>query len=518
MRGQQTERQTAVILTALGLEYSAVRAHLENLEERTEQGTVYEVGSFSGERNTWTVAIAQTGAGNPSASLEVERATRTFNPDAILFVGIAGGLKDVALGDVVAADAVYGYESGKAGQDYAPRIKTDRSAYALVQHARAICRSPTWHARTQPSPSQPPPEAFVGPIAAGEKVVTDFASVVGQLIRANCGDALAVEMEGAGFLYGAWANAARPAMVIRGISDLVLDKNAEHDRRWQPIAARHAAGFAFELLDHYGAQWSPAPPGWLRTTRLEELERACRARMVGSWQALGVPRQLAIQLAEDPAVGRPPDDAVPLPGGVRVLLGVMGAGKTLIGERLHQAALIQARQDANAPVPIYLTARRAREGLREAVEAEAQDLGRPRRQGAVVVVDGADEAGADVAGDLLDEARRLVIEWPRTSVMLASRQLPYLGEAEEAWTVPPLSDNEAEMLVARIKGGRQGSFSGLTGLPPAVRDAVHRPLFAVLLGTFLFEESGRFPRSRSELIRSLIDRSLRRTAGRWRRY
>jgi Arc/MetJ-type ribon-helix-helix transcriptional regulator len=101
--------------------------------------------------------------------------------------------------------------------------------------------------------------------------------------------------------------------------------------------------------------------------------------------------------------------------------------------------------------------------------------------------------------------------------MLASRQLPYLGEAEEAWTVPPLSDNEAEMLVARIKGGRQGSFSGLTGLPPAVRDAVHRPLFAVLLGTFLFEESGRFPRSRSELIRSLIDRSLRRTAGRWRR-
>ena len=40
MRGQQTERRTAVILTALGLEYSAVRAHLEDLEERTEQGTV----------------------------------------------------------------------------------------------------------------------------------------------------------------------------------------------------------------------------------------------------------------------------------------------------------------------------------------------------------------------------------------------------------------------------------------------------------------------------------------------
>jgi nucleoside phosphorylase len=516
MRGQQTERRTAVILTALELEYTAVRAHLEGLEERTEQGTVYEVGNFSGERNSWMVAIAQTGAGNPSASLEVERATRTFHPDAMLFVGIAGGLKDVALGDVVAADAVYGYESGKAGQDYAPRIKTDRSAYALVQRARVICRSADWQARIQPSPSGLPSKAFVGPIAAGEKVVTDFASVVGQLIRASCGDALAVEMEGAGFLYGAWANAARLAMVVRGISDLVLDKNAEHDRKWQPIAARHAAAFAFELLDHYGAQGSPAPPGLVRTTRLEELERACRARMVGSWQALGVPRQLAIQLAEDPAVGRPPDAAVPLPGGVRLLLGDMGAGKTLMGERLHQAALTRARQDAGAPVPIYLTARRAREGLREAVEAEAQGLGHPRRQGAVVVVDGADEAGADVAADLLDEARRLVIEWPRTSVVLASRLLPYLSEAEEGWTVPPLTNDEAELLLARIEGGRQGSFRGLTGLPPAVRDAVHRPLFAVLLGTFLLGESGRLPRSRSELVRSLVDRSLRRTAGRWR--
>jgi hypothetical protein len=261
---------------------------------------------------------------------------------------------------------------------------------------------------------------------------------------------------------------------------------------------------------------APAPPGLVRTTRLEELERACRARMVGSWQALGVPRQLAIQLAEDPAVGRPPGAAVPLPGGVRLLLGDMGAGKTLMGERLHQAALTRARQDVGAPVPIYLTARRAREGLREAVEAEAQGLGHPRRQGAVVVVDGADEAGADVAADLLDEARRLVIEWPRTSVVLASRLLPYLSEAEEGWTVPPLTNDEAELLLARIEGGRQGSFRGLTGLPPAVRDAVHRPLFTVLLGTFLLGESGRFPRSRSELVRSLVDRSLRRTAGRWR--
>jgi nucleoside phosphorylase len=513
--GRHTEERTAVILTALQDEYTSVQAHLKDLEERTEHGTIYEVGNFSGQRSTWTVAIVQVGAGNPSASLAVERATRTFNPDAMLFVGIAGDLKDVALGDVVAADAVYGYESGKAGQDYAPRIKTDRSAYALVQRARAICRNATWQARIQPSLSQPPPEAFVGPIAAGEKVVTDFASVVGQLIRANCGDALAIEMEGAGFLYGAWANAARLAMVIRGISDLVSDKTAEHDRKWQPIAARHAAAFAFELLDQYGAQGSPAPPARVLTARLEELERACRARMIRSWQALDVPRQLAIQLADDPAVGRPPAAAIPLPGQVRVLLGDMGAGKTLLGERLHQAAIQRARQDIRAPVPVYLTARGAPEGLRKAVEAEAQGLGEPRRQGAAVVVDGAELAGAGIAADLLDEARGLVVEWPETSVVLTSQPLPYLAEAEEAWPVPLLTRDEAEALIARIEGEPQHSFGGLTGLPPAVRDAVHRPLFAVLLGTFHLKEKGGFPRSRLELVRSLVDRSLRRTTSRW---
>jgi hypothetical protein len=62
-----------------------VQAHLKDLEERTEQGTVYEVGSFSGRHSSWTVAIVEVGAGNPGASLEVERAVRTFNPDALLF-------------------------------------------------------------------------------------------------------------------------------------------------------------------------------------------------------------------------------------------------------------------------------------------------------------------------------------------------------------------------------------------------------------------------------------------------
>ena len=112
----------AVILTALPVEYLAVRSHLRDLQEEMHPlGNVYERGKFATNAYEWEVGVVETGAGNAGAAVETERAITYFKPDILFFVGIAGGIKDVTIGDVVAATKVYGYESGKVGEQFSMR-------------------------------------------------------------------------------------------------------------------------------------------------------------------------------------------------------------------------------------------------------------------------------------------------------------------------------------------------------------------------------------------------------------
>ena len=237
----------AVILTALSVECSAVCAHLSDIQEEIHQrGTIYRSGKFDSSKDVWDVAVVEMGAGNPLAAMEAERAIAHFNPDVILFVGVAGGIKDVALGDVVASTKVYGYESGKAEQTFKPRPEIGLSAYSLQQRARVEAGKDDWLKRLPVT--EPTPRVFVAPIAAGEKVIASTKSEVFQFLRSNYGDAVAVEMEGFGFLKAARANQQVSAMVIRGISDLIDNKAKVDKTGYQEIAARHASAFAFELL------------------------------------------------------------------------------------------------------------------------------------------------------------------------------------------------------------------------------------------------------------------------------
>jgi nucleoside phosphorylase len=253
----------AVIVTALPAEYAAVQKHLKALKEEVHpEGTVYEVGSFQGACK-WSVAVVEAGKGNVNAALEARRAIDHFAPAVVFFAGVAGGLKDdMTLSDVVAATKVYGFEYGKAERTFKPRPEMHNASYSLEQRARALARTTDWRKRCKVSKanlkkfaalaakkgSEFPPKAVVGPIAAGEKVVASTSSVTYKTLQSNFSDALAVEMEGYGFLHAVHIGKAILAMVIRGISDTIDNKAGVDKEGWQEIAAAYAAAFAFELL------------------------------------------------------------------------------------------------------------------------------------------------------------------------------------------------------------------------------------------------------------------------------
>ncbi len=241
----------AVVLTALGLEYKAVRAHLRDVREETHLvGTVYERGFFGAKEEPWDVLIVETGAGTAAAAVEAERALTWFEPQVILFVGVAGGVKDVRLGDVVVSNMVYGYERGKDVEEgFLPRPDVHRATYALLQRAKADARKDEWKRRL-PASTGGEPQVFVGPIAAGEKVVAGQKTAVAQFLARQYSDSLAVEMEGIGFLAAAYSQDVE-ALVVRGISDLLVGKSEADAAGSQPRAAAHAAAFAFELLARF---------------------------------------------------------------------------------------------------------------------------------------------------------------------------------------------------------------------------------------------------------------------------
>jgi nucleoside phosphorylase len=247
-------KNCAVILTAIRSEYLAVREHLVDLKEvKHPEGTIYEKGKFVGnDGDSWTVSVVEIGAGNPGAALETERAIRFFNPSVVLFVGVAGGVKDVKLCDVVAATKVYGYESGKSEKSFKSRPSVGESSYSIVQRALVEARKENWLKRIRNLPSSISPLVYVAPIAAGEKVVASRRSDIWKFIRTNYSDAVAVEMEGRGFLQAAYANHKVSALIIRGISDLISEKNKTDKAGYQDIAAQVASAFAFEVLANLG--------------------------------------------------------------------------------------------------------------------------------------------------------------------------------------------------------------------------------------------------------------------------
>ena len=244
--------RTAVVLTALPIEFQAVREHLVDVTERIHPaGTMFYIGRLPGGQRR--VALVEVGSGNRDAAVIAERAVSFLQPefqlDLLAFVGIAGGLhSDITLGDVIVPPKVHAYHGGMEDDvGFHARPDGGQASHRLLQFAKHIARGDTWW-KSVPEVSRPVRVRF-RPIAAGDVVVNSRESPVARLIQRHYNDAAAIEMESAGLANASHLNDSIPFIVVRGISDAASgDKYATDREGWQTRAARHAAAFAVALL------------------------------------------------------------------------------------------------------------------------------------------------------------------------------------------------------------------------------------------------------------------------------
>ncbi|MEU1407066.1 5'-methylthioadenosine/S-adenosylhomocysteine nucleosidase [Streptomyces sp. NPDC005728] len=231
-------KPTVLILTALALEYTAVRPHVEDREERVHpKGTRVEIGRLPG--SPWQVAVSELGVGAERAAALATQLIEWLHPQAVFFVGVAGSLKDdIGIGDVVVGTQVYEIHSGKqTDEGFKVRPKALPSSHALEQAARSAARD------------LESVEVHFAPIATGDVVLADSESDIARHIESHYNNAGAIEMEGSGAANAAHFSGQLDALVIRGISDRADENKRKADAGGsQKRAAAQAASVAVAVL------------------------------------------------------------------------------------------------------------------------------------------------------------------------------------------------------------------------------------------------------------------------------
>ena len=343
---------------------------------------------------------------------------------------------------------------------------------------------------------EPPAAAFLHQVAASQIVIWLVGSRTTPPVIDEVREALRLGLRLLVIKLPAAARDTSTVDLLEEISNRAKYMNAEDAGGPGPAAALSVQGAIIRAL----RAGLPEQAG--RPALLDRLVGLSRGRSVERWQAAGVPRQTALELADDPSVGLPKSDI--LPGEehpLRVLVGEAGGGKSLAAERVFQRWIAEAMSDQGAPVPVYLEAASARSDLEARVREELGSQGDPWDSGAAVVIDAAEQPEPSVADDVLRQARILAAAWPNARFLITSRRLPALNGIEEVVAVPLLDEPQSERLIRRVAGR-----APIYGLTSSLREMLKRPLFALFYASWLLSKTPDTPRSTAQLIGHMVGR------------
>ncbi|MCX7177067.1 MAG: hypothetical protein NT159_24725 [Proteobacteria bacterium] len=242
-----------LILTALSNELSSVLFQFRHFKPVvTSSKTTFPYFQTMAPNGLKVIAGMQTGMGSLAAASLAQEAIATFQPKAVLLVGITGGMDhDIPLGDVVVSEQIVDYELGKVTEDgFSPRWSVYRPDARLLGKVKAW-RSQSWQNYVRvPRPGDlQRPELHSGIYLSGNKVIADEQTA--GALRSVWRKAAAIEMEASGVASVLWHMDRPPAfLVFKGVCDYADSKKND---AWQAYAADTAASCAFSfVLDHLG--------------------------------------------------------------------------------------------------------------------------------------------------------------------------------------------------------------------------------------------------------------------------
>ena len=222
------------------------------------------------------------------------------------------------------------------------------------------------------------------------------------------------------------------------------------------------------------------------------------------WTTLGVPEDVASELAEDHEVG----NKLTLPTeGTLTVNARQGSGKTLAAHRLYQQTLNNRIKDHSQPFPMFLNARSISGELKDQIEGYSRDQGSVYTQGALVILDGLDETGRHKANQLFSQMQSYTDANKNIAAVVMTRPLPGLKLAEHSFDIPECDEEEFLFIASKIAGRKVN----LVEIP--FREYRSRlPLFATIVGSYLRQPMptrGRTPSQMvNEMVRRVLDDSL----------
>jgi adenosylhomocysteine nucleosidase len=240
------------ILGAFGDETTYLLTKVEQKKETIIQQVHFTEGMLQGK----PVVIALTGMGKVNAAMTTTLMLEHFQPGAIIFTGIAGGVNPALLpGDLVIGTRVAYHDYGAIVPDSMVRKPTrnpftlkDNPLYftcdsALVAHARQVSTTISLE-KIRRANGEQAPRIITGTIVTGDVFVSSnkAAQNLAQQLQAD-----ATEMEGAAVAQVCWQQKV-PFIVIRSMSDNANNHAHADAVTFYPIAARNSARFVMAIL------------------------------------------------------------------------------------------------------------------------------------------------------------------------------------------------------------------------------------------------------------------------------